>query len=503
MGNVLASGADERYGYHLLNLIGSIKANSDLFDGIVVYDLGLSQRQRRLVDGIRDIEVRTVPPFVPHWAQGRTWKTWIWTHLEADQLVWLDAGLTVLRPLTEQLEKIRDKGYFAVSQGHPNRASIPTDWYATFGLSERMLDQVQIAAGILGFRRAGPFYENVIVPTYEDCARGLSRGYSPNEVDRLNMGLDATGEIILRDCPLFRWDQSVLNAHFARAVLTQRSRDIYRFAGWRTPHDHPEQVIWNHRRRGDYRYLWRVPYTRRAAPSAWRWTLRFRHARDIARTPGFFARGRTPTSSAGLLAAPHEDRLRRHVAQAGGKGIARFQREFLRAAADHALVEELDVFVPEQPDEVALPAVAGWRYHRVPTRPMVVWEQFRLPEARTPARAGRRDHRERAVRALGAARGGLHLRASPPPGAAQPGGRHVSPAAARRLDDASCSSGSRCGARRSCSRPPSRLRATSPRSVRPRSCTPGSGPSSRPAAGHEPTSLPTCLGRPARQLRRS
>ena len=84
MSTVLASAADERYGDHLLNLIGSVKANSDVFDAIVVYDLGLSQRQRRLVDGIRGIEVRTVPPFVPHWAQGRTWKTWIWTHLEAD-----------------------------------------------------------------------------------------------------------------------------------------------------------------------------------------------------------------------------------------------------------------------------------------------------------------------------------------------------------------------------------------------------------------------------------
>jgi len=64
---------------------------------------------------------------------------------------------------------------------------------------------------------------------------------------------------------------------------------------------------------------------------------------------------------------------------ASGKGIARFQREFLRAAAEHGLVGRLDVFVPEQPDESALPQLAGWRYHRVRTRPMVVWEQVRLP----------------------------------------------------------------------------------------------------------------------------
>ena len=64
---------------------------------------------------------------------------------------------------------------------------------------------------------------------------------------------------------------------------------------------------------------------------------------------------------------------------AASKGIARFQREFLHAAAVHGLIEQLDVFVPEQPDEDALPEVEGWRYHRVPTRPMIVWEQLRLP----------------------------------------------------------------------------------------------------------------------------
>ena len=62
-----------------------------------------------------------------------------------------------------------------------------------------------------------------------------------------------------------------------------------------------------------------------------------------------------------------------------GKGAARVQRELLRAAASHGLVERLDVFVPEHPDEDALPPVEGWRYHRVRTRPMILWEQIGLP----------------------------------------------------------------------------------------------------------------------------
>src|SRR5688572_21881847 len=100
MARVLASGADERYGFFLLGLLGSIAGKSPgVFDGVVVYDLGLSRDQRRLLEGVRDVEVRSVPPFAPHWRQGRTWKTWIWTHLESEQLFWLDAGSTVLRSL--------------------------------------------------------------------------------------------------------------------------------------------------------------------------------------------------------------------------------------------------------------------------------------------------------------------------------------------------------------------------------------------------------------------
>jgi glycosyltransferase involved in cell wall biosynthesis len=64
---------------------------------------------------------------------------------------------------------------------------------------------------------------------------------------------------------------------------------------------------------------------------------------------------------------------------AAGKGVARFQREFLHAADTYGLVDELDVFVPLEPDEAALPGRAGWRYHRVPTAPMLLWEQVRRP----------------------------------------------------------------------------------------------------------------------------
>src|SRR5579884_266711 len=84
---VLASAADERYGDWLLNLVGSVHANANVFDRIEVYDLGLGRMQRRRLAAARGVELLTVPSFVPHWRQGFTWKTWIWRHAETETLL--------------------------------------------------------------------------------------------------------------------------------------------------------------------------------------------------------------------------------------------------------------------------------------------------------------------------------------------------------------------------------------------------------------------------------
>jgi hypothetical protein len=260
MTTALASAADARYGYWLLNLLGSVEANSDIFDRIVVYDLGLNDLQRRLLAGARGVELGTVPEFAPHWRQGRSWKTWIWAHLDADEIVWLDAGITVLRPLTEFLEQIRERGYFVVSQGVPSRETIPSDYYAQYDVPETLGDGVSVAAGILGFKKPSSFYEQVILPSYADALAGRSLGFSSAEVDMLNHGLDRLEPPILRDCRIFRHEQTLLTIHFYRSFRDPFVNDLSKFGGWKSPNDHPEQVIWSHRRRGDFRYLPAVRY---------------------------------------------------------------------------------------------------------------------------------------------------------------------------------------------------------------------------------------------------
>lgn len=257
---VLATGASARYGNLLLNGLASIQRRSNIFDRVLAFDLGLTPFQRRLLEGMRGVEIRAVPPFVPHWAQGFTWKTWIWTHVDADAVVWLDAGVTVLRPLDDLVVQIGERGYFAVSQEVPVRDCIPSDYYGLYGLDESVGDKPTIAAGVIGFAPESDFFSKVIVPTYEDAMRGMSLGFSTADVEAQNRGLQLTTDVIVRDCPRFRWDQTLLNIHIYKSMPDLVVNDMNKYAGWRSPRDHPQQVLWHHRRRGDYRALPRARY---------------------------------------------------------------------------------------------------------------------------------------------------------------------------------------------------------------------------------------------------
>jgi len=283
---VLASAADARYGKWLINLVGSVQRRSDIFDRIAVYDLGLTSFQRRLLEGARGVDVYDVPAFVPHWRDAFTWKPWIWTNVDADAVVWLDAGLTALRPLSAFVTGIAERGYFVVSQNVKNRDCIPSDYYSLYDIPYSVGDRDVIAAGIVGFRKDRDFYSRVITPTFDDVLLARNLGHSPREAIPLK---DDRARRIIRDCPLFRHDQTLLNIHFYRTVSDPVIAELDQFAGFRSPHDHPEQVIWHHRRRGDYRYLPRVEYRPAVASVGRTWGTcvylrgRMRHYRWLIR----------------------------------------------------------------------------------------------------------------------------------------------------------------------------------------------------------------------------
>lgn len=264
METVLASAANARYGYHLLNMLGSVERNSAIFDRVVVYDLGLDDTQLRLVQGLRNVDVRTMPPFAPHWAKCFSWKPWIWTHVDAQRLFYLDAGATVLRSLDDVLAAIDADGYFLVGQGLPLHQIVPSDYYDLYGLSRDATEREYVAAGIVGFRTDGDFFEKVVQPTFEDVLLGRNLGFSGDEIDQLNWGATRLDEPIVRDCSHFRHDQTLLNIHLAIEFPDARVHDARKYGGWLSPRDHPDQRIWNHRRACDWRYVaaasYRFPY---------------------------------------------------------------------------------------------------------------------------------------------------------------------------------------------------------------------------------------------------
>lgn len=278
----LTSAADAAYGSRLLNLLGSVKRNSDIFDAVIVYDLGLTTLQRRLLGHIEGVQVRRVPEFVPHWSLCWTWKPWIWTHTDTRILIFLDAGITVLRSLEEIVQQVEDRGYFLVSQIQPNHLIVPSDYVERFELDEALLNKECVASGILGFDTRSSFFSDVVRPTFKDACAGLNLGWSRDEVSSRNVGLNRMPVVVLRDCKIFRHEQTLLSIYVYKALRSPVVNDALKYAGWRSPQEHPQQLIWSHRRTGTFDYLADIPYSSfeaRALGAACRLAIRFKEFR--------------------------------------------------------------------------------------------------------------------------------------------------------------------------------------------------------------------------------
>jgi hypothetical protein len=265
----LATACDNLYAARALNLIGSVQRNSDIFDRIFVYDLGMDAIHRWLFADLPNVTVARVPNFCAHSHQCWGWKAWIWTHTAAELLLYLDAGVEVLRPLEPCRALIDRDGYLLVSQSdaqHPHRLIdiVPADYYGRFGV-DQSTNQTRdvVAAGVIGFRPGGAFTRNVIEPVYDAICAGANLGWSQRDVESRNRGLNYMPNPPLRDCAMFRHDQTVLNLCLYKAYARPHVQDVFRFAGRVGPNDHPEQLLWVHRNRSELPYVWEVSYAAR------------------------------------------------------------------------------------------------------------------------------------------------------------------------------------------------------------------------------------------------
>lgn len=182
----IVTAADDQYFTRLIAMIGSVIRNHE--DGkfsISVYNIGLTSDQLDILMVIPGVEIfvpEKVNPFVTtkfkkhqfgehrHVPGLYTWKP-VAVKMEiekCEQVLWLDAGVTVCRNLSPMWEHTRNVGYFFIGV-----ASI--DWQTTKKAAAlcrkpEILKQRGLNSSSMGITRS--VYESFVIPSYE-CAKDL------------------------------------------------------------------------------------------------------------------------------------------------------------------------------------------------------------------------------------------------------------------------------------------------------------------------------------------
>ena len=209
MTRAFITACSNKYFPSVLNLIGSIEANSPEHPAIYIYDLGLSHSFKKILRAQPGVTLLDLPPEPIFWRAGYAWKTYIFNTPLADLNFYLDAGAEVLSSLDPVYEAIERDDYFAFSLNPGFRLNkiAPREYQTLFPLPADAYNKIYLDAGIFGFKNNSRL--TAILARVRDAAlAGLTLGFSPAEKWR-NHGREKS--LFVRDCPLFRHDQSVLN----------------------------------------------------------------------------------------------------------------------------------------------------------------------------------------------------------------------------------------------------------------------------------------------------
>jgi hypothetical protein len=251
----------------VLNLIGSLQRNAGVNYRLYVYDLGITTWQKWALSDLPNVKLTSVPAFTKYWRQCWSWKAWIWKNTPADNFLYLDAGVEVLRNLKPFIGLMDKYGYVLISQSekeHPHLVGdiTPGELFEKYKLDKKFASDPVIAAGIIGFNKSSKFYNTIVNKVYEAVKEGDNLGWSKPEITR-NAGIHYMDNPPLRNCKLFRHDQTVLNVLVYKYQKSLVLQLLEKFAGYKTPNDHPEQLVWHHRRHSRLPYIQTLQYSRK------------------------------------------------------------------------------------------------------------------------------------------------------------------------------------------------------------------------------------------------
>lgn len=239
---VVNSAISSPYFYKLINLIGSIHKNAPSVSKIVVWDIGLNLLDRLFLKIIKNVYIEKVPAFVEHWREGYSWKIYVYKNCPEKCVFNIDAGSIVLSDLHIIEEIINKDGFFCVGQGLELYKQTPEDYWDIFDVDKNQFkEDVVFHAGIFGFKR-NELNNEMINYTYDMILNKYSLGFSKIEQYRHKK----TCQKYIRNCELFRQDQTVLNLAYRKFFGKPKILDVDKFA-CTCKEPMVDTVIYNHR----------------------------------------------------------------------------------------------------------------------------------------------------------------------------------------------------------------------------------------------------------------
>lgn len=240
---VINTAADKEFFVKLLSLIGSIKKKDKPNRKIRVWNIGLEDEQITLLNNISNVEVKMIPPFMHNWQACYAWKIYIYKHIEEEIVFYMDTGMSVINDLDSVNNIIEKNNYFAIHQGTLLKQSTPEAFWTELKIDKKQFENSeQFAAGLFGFKRTDE-NNKMINEAYKYTLKGYTMGYSQSEIewrDKYNVGL-------LRECKIFRQDQTLLNLIFRKHLGNPIFSNFTLFGSPDYLND-KKQIIWLHRK---------------------------------------------------------------------------------------------------------------------------------------------------------------------------------------------------------------------------------------------------------------
>ncbi|MDI6774067.1 MAG: glycosyltransferase [Verrucomicrobiota bacterium] len=175
MSNVLVTSFNSKYFKAGLTLLAGVHRTSyDVVDKILIYDLGLTEGQKRLLRRCEKVEVRAYPPAVDSFFSGyldpgqHAYKTGAvkFAGEHGSLVLWLDAGAMPARSLGVIFGQLAADGIFLVQDEHANACWTHERAFQLMQATTEERSGRQLCSGILGYA-AGGRYQGLIDEAYE------------------------------------------------------------------------------------------------------------------------------------------------------------------------------------------------------------------------------------------------------------------------------------------------------------------------------------------------